>query len=311
MCNTGRLCEELVPADSSVGAFEVLTVRPMGELRSAASRESVSVTPTTPGARVRSMTTGSDRGRTFRPRAHAVCIGLIVLVFGACCSCGEARVDVCAPKRSCVADHGSRGISSAGVADHYCDEYAKVLGCVTRRRISSKEQPKYCAGADGCVEIGRARVGRWSLTLFGTTEASVLQVTAPGQRAVWIMRMGDFPATFACNFGRPKAQCMVLDYGRGGKGSVTSSYLLTSDRVIPAGSVTTASDRADIADLNGDGYLDATLMQDHIAARGHLVYWETYVFNGERLAATGCGALQTQIGLFDSPSAPETGTCPR
>lgn len=145
------------------------------------------------------------------------------------------------------------------------------------------------------------------MTIYTAADNSVIELTVPGSPPHWAMRRGESPSNLACNSGSPTPQCVVVDGDFHG-GLVVTSYLLSTNALVSAGSVTTHSSRANLSDLNHDGYIDPALMQ--VAAKSSGVYWETYVFHDHRLASTGCGPVQTQIGLTSSPQSPETGTCP-
>jgi hypothetical protein len=162
------------------------------------------------------------------------------------------------------------------------------------------------ACAPECVEYSRADLSGVSLTLYFAPQASVLEAAASSGPPSWQVRRGESPVYLLCNSGAPAPQCVVYD--NFGHGSSLTTYLISGKALKPTPSITSDGPAAFVADLNADGYLDATLEQADEDQPGY-GYWQTYVFNGRAFVSTGCGGKKKHLGT--RPAKPETGSCPR
>jgi hypothetical protein len=215
-----------------------------------------------------------------------------------------------ARSRHTLLPHAATNQHSVG---NYCDEYKYIKnhGCVTRRRVQGGDAPAVCASS--CVERTRAALGGVSLTLYYAPTASVLEATTSSGPPQWQVRNGESPVFLVCNSGLPAPQCVVVDAQDDPHGSTMTSYSISGKALQPASSIWSASSEPSVSDLNGDGYLDATTLEqsgERPSGQAGQVYWQTYLFNGHALVSSGCGAKRTMSDLGPRPTKPEAGRCP-
>jgi hypothetical protein len=174
--------------------------------------------------------------------------------------------------------------------------------------------PKACA-AGKCSKIASGDLGGgYSVTVYtgpsptGQVAADYLQLKLASVPVFWKITDGYHPGQLLCS-ARPAPNCAVED-AFGAHSSSGRVFLRQGNRLVQFGEALSDTPLTDIADLNGDGWIDVvaavnTYEPDYATGK---VYWSTSLSNGKRLVLSGCTVPRRN--LLSKPTAPLTGTCP-
>jgi hypothetical protein len=170
-----------------------------------------------------------------------------------------------------------------------------------------------CTQAQTASLGGGYAIGIWHAGTVGDFRTKpVVELSRDGVAVQWwLWPAGDgWSGALSC-----RAQQCVLTDGDGVHSSVAQVMLLRGGRLVAPARAAVVADLPTVLarDLDGDGDLDVVALDSDYTpnfAQGHQ-FWNTYRFNGDELASTGCapktGPPPTQLARQPCPARRGTG----